>query len=146
MQAGESPQFTESASSLSMSPSSMRISRSMKYGFPAKAEKLWYGLSPYPVGPTGSTCQYFCFESLRKSTKSNAAFPNVPMPYFEGRLATGRSVPAPRFNGCCFLSIVPVSVLSIIIIPPCLRVLRSLLLPAHMKEPCEAGLRFFLSV
>ena len=35
------------ASSLAVSsPSRARVSKSMKYGLPAKAEKDWYGLSP----------------------------------------------------------------------------------------------------
>jgi hypothetical protein len=38
-------------------PASISVSRSMKYGLPANAENDWYGESPYPVGPSGSTCQ-----------------------------------------------------------------------------------------
>ena len=65
----------------------------MKYGFPAKVEKDWYGESPYPVGPRGSICHSFCPALSRKSTNSYASFEKDPIPYSEGRLDTGIKIP-----------------------------------------------------
>lgn len=59
---------------------------------------IW--LSPKLVGPTGSTCQYFCFRSTSRSTKWNAASPRVPIPYSDGRLDTARRIPEPLATSC----------------------------------------------
>jgi hypothetical protein len=83
----------------------------MYSGSPAKAEKLWYGLLPKPVGPIGSTCQKPCFALERKSTHSRASFPREPMPYFDGRLLTGSRIPARRFiqDSCVGISFLRIS-------------------------------------
>lgn len=66
----------------------------MKYGFPANALKDWYGESPKPVGPIGRICQIEFPVSQRRSIKSIAFCPSVPMPYFPGRENTGSNIPA----------------------------------------------------
>src|SRR5574344_492983 len=37
-------------------PRKSKSSKSISSEFPANVEKLAYGLSPYPVGPSGNTC------------------------------------------------------------------------------------------
>jgi len=49
-------------------------------GLPAKAEKHWYGESPYPVGFSGSTCHNFCPAAKRESANSQAQGPRSPIP------------------------------------------------------------------
>ena len=65
---------------------------------PAKAEQLWYGLSPKPVGDSGSICHTCWPARARKSTKSYAPLPSVPMPNGPGRLATGIRMPLSRIK------------------------------------------------
>ena len=52
----------------------------MKYGLPANADGLWYGLSPKLVGESGRICHTLCPARLRKSTKRAADLPSEPMP------------------------------------------------------------------
>ncbi len=68
----------------------------MKYGFAANAEKLWYGLSPQPVGPIGRICQKLWPARFRKSMKRNDSSPRFPIPYGEGILLTGSRIPLVR--------------------------------------------------
>ena len=95
-----------SQSLLSRYPSFTKASRSIKYGFPAKVEKDWYGESPYPVGPRGRICQYFCPALASWSTNSYASSEKHPIPYFDGRLDTGSKIPLALiiYESSCFLS------------------------------------------
>src|SRR6202012_681089 len=77
-------------------PCSARRSGLINIGLPAKAEKHWYGESPYPVGLSGKTCHSFCPPSARKSANSNAEGPKSPMPKRAGREVKWRRIPLLR--------------------------------------------------
>ena len=79
-----------------ISPSASRASGLMRFGFPANAEKHWYGESPYPVGPSGRVCHHACPAAARASTQATASGPRSPMPYRPGRLVGCSRTPDER--------------------------------------------------
>src|SRR5205085_3635719 len=74
-------------------PSKTRRSSEIRIGLPANAERQEYGELPYPVGPSGNTCQSRCPAATRKSMNSYAAGPKSPTPPDEGNEVTCNKTP-----------------------------------------------------
>src|SRR5690625_289263 len=70
----------------------------MSGGLPATELKDWYGLSPYPVGPSGSTCHTRWPAACRKSSQRCASGPSSPMPYLPGNELGCSRMPARRLS------------------------------------------------